>query len=42
MGGSIKAEKRYVISSLPAESYRLLHAVSTRRGIENGLYGCLT
>jgi predicted transposase YbfD/YdcC len=41
MAGRIETEKRYVITSLPADSRRILHAVRTHWGIENGLYGCL-
>jgi len=41
IGGKIETEKRYVISSLPADSRRLLHAVRTHWGIENGLHWCL-
>lgn len=36
-----ETEKRYVISSLPADSRRILHAVRTHWGIENGLHWCL-
>jgi predicted transposase YbfD/YdcC len=39
--GRTTTEKRYVISSLPADSRRLLHAVRTHWGIENSLLGCL-
>ncbi|MDR3299511.1 MAG: ISAs1 family transposase, partial [Candidatus Accumulibacter sp.] len=39
--GRTTTEKRYVISSLPADSRRLLHAVRTHWGIEKGLHGCL-
>ena len=41
MGGKISTEKRYVISSLPADSRRILHAVRSHWGIENGLHWCL-
>ena len=41
IGGKIESEKRYVISSLPADSRRILHAVRTHWGIENGLHWCL-
>ena len=41
IGGKIETEKRYVISSLPADSRRILHAVRTHWGIENGLHWCL-
>ena len=37
MGGKISTEQRYVISSLPADSCRILHAVRAHWGIENGL-----
>lgn len=40
-GGKIETEKRYVISSLPADGHRILHAVRAHWGIENGLHGCL-
>ena len=39
--GKIETERRYVISSLPADSSRILHAVRTHWGIENGLHWCL-
>ena len=39
--GRIETEKRYVISSLPADSRRILHAVRTHWGIENKLHWCL-
>lgn len=38
---TITTEQRYVISSLPANSRRILHAVRTHWGIENGLHWCL-
>ena len=41
INGKIEAERRYVISSLPANSARILHAVRTHWGIENGLHWCL-
>lgn len=41
IGGKIETDKRYVISSLPADSRRILHAVRTHWGIENGLHWCL-
>jgi predicted transposase YbfD/YdcC len=41
IGGRTTTEKRYVISSLSADSRRLLHTVRTHWGIENGLHGCL-
>jgi predicted transposase YbfD/YdcC len=41
IGDKIETEKRYVISSLPADSRRLLHAVRTHWGVENGLHWCL-
>jgi predicted transposase YbfD/YdcC len=41
MGGKVETETRYVISSLPADSQRILHAVRTHWGIENGLHWCL-
>lgn len=41
IGGKIETEKRYVISSLPADSTRLLHAVRSHWGIENALHWCL-
>lgn len=39
--GKFETERRYVISSLPADSARILHAVRTHWGIENGLHWCL-
>jgi predicted transposase YbfD/YdcC len=41
IGGRTTTEKRYVLSSLPADSRRLLHAVRTHWGIETGLHWCL-
>jgi predicted transposase YbfD/YdcC len=41
IAGRVETEKRYVISSLPADSRRILHAVRTHWGIENGLHWCL-
>jgi predicted transposase YbfD/YdcC len=41
IAGKVETEKRYVISSLPADSQRILHAVRTHWGIENGLHWCL-
>lgn len=41
VAGRVETEKRYVISSLPADSRRILHAVRTHWGIENNLHWCL-
>ena len=41
IGARIETEKRDVISSLPADSRRILHAVRTHWGVENGLHWCL-
>jgi predicted transposase YbfD/YdcC len=41
IGETVETETRYVISSLPAEASRILHAVRTHWGIENGLHWCL-
>jgi predicted transposase YbfD/YdcC len=41
IAGKVESEKRFVISSLPANSERILHAVRTHWGIENGLHWCL-
>jgi predicted transposase YbfD/YdcC len=41
IAGKVTTEQRYVISSLPAASQRILHAVRTHWGIENGLHWCL-
>lgn len=41
IGGKVSTEHRYVISSLPADSQRILHAVRTHWGVENGLHWCL-
>ena len=38
IAGRVETEKRYVISSLPLDSRRLLHAVRSHWGIENGLH----
>ena len=41
VAGHVETEKRYVISSLLADSRRILHAVRSHWGIENGLHWCL-
>ena len=41
VAGHVETEKRYVISSLPADSRHILHAVRSHWGIENGLHWCL-
>lgn len=41
IAGKVASEIRFVISSLPADSQRILHAVRTHWGIENGLHWCL-
>jgi len=41
VAGRVETEKRYVISSLPADSRCILHAVRTHWGIENNLHWCL-
>ena len=41
IGDKIETDKRYVISSLPADSQRILHAARSHWGIENGLHWCL-
>ena len=41
VAGQVETDKRYVISSLPADSRRILHAVRTHWGIENNLHWCL-
>lgn len=41
VAGRVETDKRYVISSLPADSRRILHAVRTHWGIENNLHWCL-
>lgn len=41
VAGRVETEKRYVISSLPADSRPILHAVRTHWGIENNLHWCL-
>ena len=41
IAGRVETEKRYVITSLPADSRRILHAVRSHWGIENGLHWCL-
>ena len=41
VAGRVETDKRYVISSLPADSRRILHAVRTHWGIENKLHWCL-
>lgn len=41
IAGKITTEQRYVISSLPADSRRILHAARAHWGIENGLHWCL-
>ncbi|ABM56510.1 transposase, IS4 family [Verminephrobacter eiseniae EF01-2] len=41
IGSKTETDRRYVISSLPADSERILHAVRMHWGIENGLHWCL-
>ena len=41
IGDKTETDQRYVISSLPANSRRILHAVRMHWGIENGLHWCL-
>ena len=41
IGDKTETDRRYVISSLPADSRRILHAVRMHWGIENGLHWCL-
>lgn len=41
VAGRVETDKRYVISSLPPDSRRILHAVRTHWGIENNLHWCL-
>jgi predicted transposase YbfD/YdcC len=41
IGRKTETDKRYVISSLPADAKKILHAVRTHWGIENGLHWCL-
>ena len=41
IGRKTETDKRYVISSLPADAKTILHAVRTHWGIENGLHWCL-
>lgn len=41
IGERVETETRYVISSLPADAARILHAVRTHWGVENGLHWCL-
>ena len=41
IGDRVETDRRYVITSLPANSQRILHAVRTHWGIENGLHWCL-
>ena len=38
IGDKVTTDQRYVISSLPADSIRILHAARTHWGIENGLH----
>lgn len=40
-GDEIQTDKRYVISSLPGDARKILHAVRMHWGIENGLHWCL-
>jgi predicted transposase YbfD/YdcC len=39
--GRIETGKRHVMTSLPADRRRILHAVRTHWGIENSRHGCL-
>ncbi|MCW5235973.1 ISAs1 family transposase [Verminephrobacter eiseniae] len=41
IGSKTETDRRYAISSLPADSERILHAVRMHWGIENGLHWCL-
>lgn len=41
IGDKLETDTRYVISSLPFEAARILHAVRTHWGVENGLHWCL-
>ncbi|KAB7623318.1 ISAs1 family transposase, partial [Verminephrobacter sp. Larva24] len=41
IGSKTETDRRYVISSLSADSERILHAVRMHWGIENGLHWCL-
>ena len=41
IAGKRTTEQRYVISSLPADSRRILHAARAHWGVENGLHWCL-
>ena len=41
IGERVETDRRYFISSLPANGERILHAVRTHWGIENGWHGCL-
>lgn len=41
IGNKTETDRRYVISSLSADSQRILHAVRMHWGIENGLHWCL-
>jgi predicted transposase YbfD/YdcC len=41
IGDKIETDTRYVISSLSAGAHRILHAVRSHWGVENGLHWCL-
>lgn len=41
VGEKIETDTRYLISSLPAQAERILHAARTHWGVENGLHWCL-
>jgi predicted transposase YbfD/YdcC len=41
IGDKLDTDTRYLISSLPAEAARILHAARTHWGVENGLHWCL-
>lgn len=41
IGDTLETDTRYVISSLPSQAARILHAVRTHWGVENGLHWCL-
>jgi len=40
-GAQIQTQTRYVISSLPGDARRILHAARTHWAVENGLHWCL-
>ena len=41
IGDTVTTERRYYVSSLPADAAHIAHAVRSRWGIEKGMHWCL-